>query len=91
MLQRADAEKTQYSLVGKVGQGIYPQVLDYTPKSTTNYSKLLTLLIRVGGVFRHLAIPSSWLEPVLFDIILTSSSSLHSPPLEKDVVLNMNG
>lgn len=66
-------------------------VLDYTPKSTTNYSKLLTLLIRVGGVFRHLAITSSWLEPVLFDIILTSSSSLHSPPLEKDVVLNMNG
>ena len=66
-------------------------MLDYTPKSTTNYSKLLTLLIRVGGVFRHLAITSSWLEPVLFDIILTSSSSLHSPPLEKDVVLNMNG
>ena len=66
-------------------------MLDYTPKSTTNYSKLLTLLIRVGGVFRHLAISSSWLEPVLFDIILTSSSSLHSPPLEKDVVLNMNG
>lgn len=68
-----------------------PILLDYTPKSTTNYSKLLTLLIRVGGVFRHLAITSSWLEPVLFDIILTSSSSLHSPPLEKDVVLNMNG
>ena len=66
-------------------------MLDYTLKSTTNYSKLLTLLIRVGGVFRHLAITSSWLEPVLFDIILTSSSSLHSPPLEKDVVLNMNG
>ena len=69
----------------------YKNLLDYTPKSTTNYSKLLTLLIRVGGVFRHLAITSSWLEPVLFDIILTSSSSLHSPPLEKDVVLNMNG
>ena len=55
-----------------------PILLDYTPKSTTNYSKLLTLLIRVGGVFRHLAITSSWLEPVLFDIILTSSSSLQN-------------
>ena len=30
MLQRADAEKTQYSLVGKVGQGIYPQGSDKT-------------------------------------------------------------
>ena len=30
MLQRADAEKTQYSLEGKVGQGIYPQGSDKT-------------------------------------------------------------
>ena len=43
MLQRADAEKTQYSLVGKVGQGIYPQGSDKTYRPDDDRMTLVLL------------------------------------------------
>ena len=46
MLQRADAEKTQYSLVGKVGQGIYPQGSDKTHRPDDDRMRGL-------GTWRH--------------------------------------